>query len=260
MKRYSAFASIFVLLAVLIFTPYSRVSAAEATADGMTKVLTKGDLSFYANAENGEVALINTKSGISWKSNPDFSDADERLGNGQKRLMGAQLEILYYDTKNSPQERNSAVASVAKGGLSFSKTEKGCRFVYNFPEDDIKVTLEYELSNSYLSVKVPKKGISESGENRLLEISVLPYFGCGSFDDNGTILLPDGCGTVIEMNNGKSSGSAIHERIYGDDVVASPDRLVTERKNMQFPVFGIGRKRGRFLLHKRIYRGNEKKL
>lgn len=241
MKRYSAFASIFVSLAVLIFTPYSRVSAAEATADGMTSVLTKGDLSFYANAENGEVALINTKSGISWKSNPDFSDADERLGNGQKRLMGAQLEILYYDTKNSPQERNSAVASVAKGGLSFSKTEKGCRFVYNFPEDDIKVTLEYELSNSYLSVKVPKNGISESGENRLLEISVLPYFGCGSFDDRGTILLPDGCGTVIEMNNGKSSGSAIHERIYGDDVVASPDRLVTERKNMQFPVFGIGK-------------------
>ena len=135
MKRYSAFASIFVLLAVLIFTPYSRVSAVEAAADGMTSVLTKGDLSFYANAENGEVALINTKSGISWKSNPDFSDADERLGNGQKRLMGAQLEILYYDTKNSPQERNSAVASVAKGGLSFSKTEKGCRFVYNFPED-----------------------------------------------------------------------------------------------------------------------------
>ena len=78
MKRYSAFASIFVLLSVLIFTPYSRVSAAEATADGMTSVLTKGDLSFYANAENGEVALINTKSGISWKSNPDFSDADER--------------------------------------------------------------------------------------------------------------------------------------------------------------------------------------
>ncbi len=136
MKRYSAFASIFVLLAVLIFTPYSRVSAAEATADGMTKVLTKGDLSFYANAENGEVALINTESGISWKSNPDFSDADGRLGNGQKRLMGAQLEILYYDTNNSPQERNSAVASVAKGGLSFSKTEKGCRFVYDFPEDE----------------------------------------------------------------------------------------------------------------------------
>lgn len=104
MKRYSAFASIFVLLAVLIFTPCSRVSAAEIPADGMTGVLTKGDLSFYANAENGEVALINTESGISWKSNPDFSDADERLGNGQKRLMGAQLEILYYDTKNSPQK------------------------------------------------------------------------------------------------------------------------------------------------------------
>ena len=72
MKRYSAFASIFVLLAVLIFTPCSRVSAAEIPADGMTGVLTKGDLSFYANAENGEVALINTESGISWKSNPDF--------------------------------------------------------------------------------------------------------------------------------------------------------------------------------------------
>lgn len=241
MKRYSAFAAIFALLAVLIFTPCSRVSAAEAPADGMTSVLTKGDLSFYANAENGEVALINTKSGMSWESNPVFSDADERLGNGQKRLMGAQLEILYYDTKNSPQERNSAVASVAKGGLSFSKTGKGCSFVYDFPEDEISVTLEYELSNSYLSVRIPKDGVSEKGGNRLLEISVLPYFGCGSFDDRGTILLPDGCGTIIEMNNGKSSGSAIHERIYGDDVVASPDRLVTERKNMQFPIFGIGK-------------------
>ena len=241
MKRYSAFAAIFVLLSVLIFTPCSRVSAEETPADGMTSVLTKGDLSFYANAENGEVALINTKSGISWKSNPEFSNADDRLGNGQKRLMSAQLEILYYDTKNSPQERNSAVASVAKGGLSFSKTGKGCSFVYDFPDDKISVTLEYELNDSYLSVKVPKDGISEKGGNRLLEISVLPYFGCGSFDDSGTILLPDGCGTLIEMNNGKSSGSAIHERIYGSDAVASSDRLVTERKNMQFPVFGIGK-------------------
>ena len=124
MKRYSAFVSIFVLLAVLIFTPYSRVSAAEATADGMTSVLTKGDLSFYANAENGEVALINTKSGISWKSNPDFSDADERLGNGQKRLMGAQLEILYYDTKNSPRKETLPWLLLQRAVFRFQKPKK----------------------------------------------------------------------------------------------------------------------------------------
>ena len=240
MKRYSAFAVLLALIAALLLTPVSGVAAAEA-ADGTTHVVTKGDLSFYADAATGRVDLIHTKSGIRWSSNPDFSEDDERLGNGQKRLMSAQLEILYYDAKNSPQERSSALASVAKGGLSFSETRNGCRFVYDFPEDALSVTVEYELNDSYLSVRVPKDGISEKGENRLLEISVLPYFGCGSFDDTGSILLPDGCGTVIDMNNGRSAGSAIHERIYGDDVVAAPDRSVTEKKKMQLPVIGIGR-------------------
>lgn len=97
MKRYSAFASIFVLLAVLIFTPCSRVSAAEIPTDGMTGVLTKGDLSFYANAENGEVALINTESGISWKSNPDFSDARPSAWATGKSGLWA-LSLKYYIT------------------------------------------------------------------------------------------------------------------------------------------------------------------
>ena len=222
---------------------YTESGSAEG---GMALVKENGSLALYADTENGSVALLDKDTGEIYRSNPVIAEDDERISGGQARLMSAQLEILYYDASSIEQERNSQVAVVAKGGLSYSETEKGINFRYVFTEDDIEITLCYELCDEYLSVSAPVDMVKETGENRLTEISVLPYFGCGSFDDEGYILFPDGCGTVIEMNNGRSAGAAVKERVYGDDVVVNAERDTETNQNMTFPVIGIKRGQSAF--------------
>lgn len=243
-----------VLLSVLLCLPsFSSAVSLPVSADnsapageklqteGMSLIAEEGGLAFYADSKTGEILLHDKNKNTFWRSNPAIAENDTRISGGQKRLMSAQIEILYYDANNTEQERNGYVASVAKGGLTAKLSDGRAVMTYNFPDDGISVSVEYRLCDGYLSVTVPKDQIKEAEGSRLVEVSVLPYFGCGNYDDNGFIFLPDGSGTVIEMNNGRSAGAAVKQRVYGDDLVVADERRTESKQNMNFPLIGINK-------------------
>ncbi len=101
------------------------------------------------------------------------------------------------------------------------------------------VALRYELIADGLRVTLPENSLSYDEKIPPYEIRILEYFGAGGVSENGYMFLPDGCGTLVYYNNGKTTETAFSMRVYGDDTVsgAMSNYVVTGKASL--PVFGV---------------------
>lgn len=100
------------------------------------------------------------------------------------------------------------------------------------------VVLDYRLDENGLNVTIDKKKIKCDKEIIISKITLLKTFGCGSIDDGGYLMVPDGCGSLIYFNNGKTNGS-FSMRVYGDDTGISSSTHYRYDEKASLPVFGI---------------------
>lgn len=112
------------------------------------------------------------------------------------------------------------------------------------------IPLEYVLDGPELLVRIPVKDVKYPvdvedvvGEKHtfpLLTIRVLEYFGAAGKDSEGYMLVPDGSGALINLNNGRLAGAAFNEPVYGPD--GAQDQPAEKRRYPEqtvMPVFGI---------------------
>ncbi|MBO2516739.1 MAG: hypothetical protein CW338_05580, partial [Clostridiales bacterium] len=102
------------------------------------------------------------------------------------------------------------------------------------------VTVEYSLDGDDLHVEIPYEKIGYMNEFPISYISVLPMFG--SVDDkatNGFILLPEGGGAIIDVNNGKLKQTSYYSDMYGWDYCSQIKTEWVNETRSTFPVFGI---------------------
>lgn len=103
------------------------------------------------------------------------------------------------------------------------------------------VALEYRLEGDHLDVSVPVCRIEERGGSSIYRIQVLRSFGAQDSTVNGYIVVPNGDGSIIRFNNGKTGGGAgnYSQYIYGIDPLAA-DYIVLESSNdAAMALFGI---------------------
>ncbi len=109
---------------------------------------------------------------------------------------------------------------------------------------NFKLNLECILTESGLNVNIPNDSISASEGFQLLEISVLPYFGCDkpSIDGEGYLFVPDGSGALIDINNQvENRQTAIAGRVYGENPVTDKQNELNDSATYHLPVYGIRR-------------------
>ena len=102
------------------------------------------------------------------------------------------------------------------------------------------VTMEYRLDGNKLTVSVPFDNIYSTSKNPLRSISILPFFGAGSSTEEGFLFVPEGSGSLIKFNNGKTSMEAYASRFYGRDLCLTKEALVHDPISA-FNVFGISK-------------------
>lgn len=108
------------------------------------------------------------------------------------------------------------------------------------------VSMIYRLDGSDLLVEVPMEEIEYKEEYPLLYLNVLPYFGAGSDKEQGELLVPEGGGSLIDFNNGKTAQDSYYANMYGWDMAQDRDAVVNET-NAYFNVFGIAKEDASFL-------------
>ena len=107
---------------------------------------------------------------------------------------------------------------------------------------NIKLTLNYALTENGVSVNIPAKSISYNKDFPLLKLSLLPYFGAEtpSKSSDGYLFIPDGPGAIINMNKDHvAHRTVITGKLYGENASKLPVDEVKELTQQYYlPVFG----------------------
>lgn len=103
------------------------------------------------------------------------------------------------------------------------------------------VPLEYRLNEDSVDVSIPMSGVQENGGGTVFRIQFLRYFGSAGKDEEGYMLVPNGSGSLIYFNNGKSDASLYSEYVYGIDPLAAEYTVLENTEDIKMALFGIFR-------------------
>lgn len=103
------------------------------------------------------------------------------------------------------------------------------------------IPLEYTLEADDLRVRVPVNHIEENGDGKVYRIQLLRYFGASAMadEDGGYMLVPNGAGSIIKFNNGKTDASAYSQYVYNIDPVAAEYLVRENLEQVRMPFFGM---------------------
>lgn len=106
------------------------------------------------------------------------------------------------------------------------------------------ITVSYCLDGADFIAEIKPSTITYNDDGYYLtNIDFLPYFGAADTEKSGYIFVPDGCGALINLNNGKVKESAYIAKVYGTDMTLnSLYRFKTDtddRLSVKMPVYGI---------------------
>lgn len=161
------------------------------------------------------------------------------LGNRVSRWARSDIAQIIRDIGFTPQDR---VPDLERFG-----------FPEIMPNHRVfRVTIEYYLDGQDFVVRVPLDEVSypidaidPSDQEAppvtlpVYSITVLPYFGAANQEQEGYIVVPDGSGALIYLNNGKSANPSVVVNVYGRDGSISQTEKMRYLVNSNLPVFGM---------------------
>lgn len=102
-----------------------------------------------------------------------------------------------------------------------------------------KVSLEYRLEGDHLDVSVPTCALEENGGASIYRIQVLYGFGAAGTDETGYIVAPNGDGSIIHFNNGKTNAGTYSQFVYGIDMLAADYTVMESANSARMGLFGL---------------------
>ncbi len=103
------------------------------------------------------------------------------------------------------------------------------------------IPLEYRLNGDSLEVSIPMNQVQENGGGAIYRISLLRFFGAAGTEENGYLLVPNGSGSLINFNNGKTTAQPYSEYVYGIDPLAADLTIRENSENVKMALFAICR-------------------
>ena len=100
------------------------------------------------------------------------------------------------------------------------------------------ISMYYRLDGEDLVVEIPFSGLEFKKEYPIYTITPLPYFGAGSVQEEGSLLVPEGGGSLIRFNNGKTAQSSYYTNVYGWNMCLGRDAVVHNTR-AYYGVYGI---------------------
>ena len=108
------------------------------------------------------------------------------------------------------------------------------------------VDVHYSLEGSDLVVEIPFGDIRYKEDYTITKLDVLPMFGAAGLDEKGFILVPEGSGALINLNNGKNSQNSYYADFYGYDYATKRSEARSETR-ADFAVFGMAKNESAFV-------------
>lgn len=164
-----------------------------------------------------------------------------------KQALLEQFPLLESENLYILRDGNTSVYSRLRALLEsagyteeeLERDESAAGYVETEEMVQFQVGIRYELAEEGLLVTVPLDAIAMPAGYTITSISVLPYFASQGIEAAGEILLPDGSGSIIRINNGKTGASPYEAVVYGGDIGNYERAKTYDPRVAHLPVFGI---------------------
>lgn len=209
-------------------------------AAGFEQIAADGGLILYADRSNGQIYLEETAAGKKYYSNPVDADSDEIATPLYKLNMKSQLDVRYLNQQLVTDSLNNYVGSVMNNTFHVEDIENGIRFEFDFTDEGFVIPVEYYLENGSFYARIPVTDIEEYKTNRVVEISLLPYFGAVEGSRGGYMLIPDGSGGLIYIQEDSSAAKSYIGEVYGRDSALSVAKKTSSyAASATLPMFAV---------------------
>lgn len=101
------------------------------------------------------------------------------------------------------------------------------------------IPLEYRLTEDGFEVSVPTSEIVEKGGAKIYRLEILKFLGAGGVEEEGYLMVPNGSGSLIDFNNGKTGDSSYSQYVYDLDPVTQSYVVIENTETPRLPVYGI---------------------
>ncbi len=184
----------------------------------------------------------------------DFKQVTDavRKDNLKKQYPMIEKTPMYVLSELNDKEKIRLDEILKNVGYTIEKYEADMK-KYGFSDSqksypNFKLSLVYRLTDDGICVTVPRDSISYNKDFRLSAITFLPYFAadCETSGDGGYLFIPDGSGSLININNqDPQRRRMITKNVYGYDSALDQTKNLNEG-GMQYylPTFGIRRNNG----------------
>ncbi len=176
------------------------VSAAPAQLDvpgNFVLVDENPNLALYLDYNTGVFGVLNQKTGTVWYSNP-VDRANDAIASGDtKAELDTMLTVKYLDAKFKEGTIKSHDASFV---TEFNGDDIILSFYFNTLETKFIVPVKLTLMDDYLRVELMLDKIKELGTSKILDITLLQFFGAAGLNDTGYAVIADGSGSLMEFN------------------------------------------------------------
>ncbi|MFD1134404.1 DUF5696 domain-containing protein [Paenibacillus urinalis] len=123
--------------------------------------------------------------------------------------------------------------------LAFDNEQNGIPASFSSDRPSFTIPLDLRIESGSLLVSVPVQHIEESKGYRISNINLLGFFGAAGREEQGYMLVPDGTGSLIYLNNNKTNAEVYAQRIYGNDENDNSVSKGQVTESVRLPVFGL---------------------
>ena len=110
--------------------------------------------------------------------------------------------------------------------------------VYSFKKSGITVPVNYFLTGDGFSAEIDVKNIDEGKKSYLIGVNLLPTFGAGNWESEGSLFVPDGSGALIPFNGHNDMKTSYVLPVYGEEKAVLKNQKVLSNETVRMPVFG----------------------
>lgn len=247
-----------------VIVNYFNASRTEGIYDSWSMSVEKNQFTFEA-IKNGvrviyEMGDFSNATGIvpQYMSEEKFGEIAAQLSEDDAAAFGR------YYTNNSDVSGMRQLLKTARNNRNVQAKIQAMLESVGFTEEDyveqmalagssvtvpisFKVALEYRLTDDYVEVSVPVSAIEENGGASIFRVQLLRSFAAADNQENGYIVVPNGDGSIINFNNGKTGAGNYSQFIYGIDMLAADYTVMETSNNASMALFGLCKENGTIL-------------
>jgi len=223
---------------------YTPIQESAPDVKGMELVCENDTLKLYTDTATANIAVYDKRNGNITYSNPLNPDDDPVANTANKNYLKSQFMLTYYNSDVKSGTYDSYTKCVKDGNFKVESIANGVRYIYTVGDPKaiyFDIPLEYRLEGDHLTVSVPASGINEYGGGYVQRIQLLRYMGAASSAEDGYMVVPNGSGSIINFNNGKTKMASYSQYVYDLDPLAANYTTLENTDSAKLALFGICR-------------------